>query len=179
MTRPLDFPLPPSDALDLGPSLPMPVYHALERWHPERIGALTLYCSDGRWGEAFDEFCHRRLEVPRYDRWAVPGGPACLAGHPADAPLLQAARVQLDFLVQAHQLEQFILITHFGCAWYSERLHCPAGECLSEQFADIRRAASTLREWYPGLVVSGYLAMRRGEWVSFHELSTVPEDLEQ
>ena len=60
-------------AIELGPHLPMPAYHAMERWHPERIGALALYCSDGRWGEAFDEFCHRRLFIPRYDRWAVPG----------------------------------------------------------------------------------------------------------
>ena len=35
-----------------------------------------FYCSDGRWGEAFDEFCHAGLGLPRYDRFAVPGGPA-------------------------------------------------------------------------------------------------------
>src|SRR6516225_7323020 len=63
----------------MGPHLPMAAYHALEGWHPERIGALALYCSDGRWGEAFDEFCHHHLMIPRYDRWAVPGGPAWLA----------------------------------------------------------------------------------------------------
>jgi hypothetical protein len=33
------------------------------RWHAERIGALAVYCSDGRWGEAFDEFCHRHLQL--------------------------------------------------------------------------------------------------------------------
>jgi hypothetical protein len=63
-------------AIELGPHLPMAAYHALERWHPERIGALALYCSDGRWGEAFDEFCHRHLQIPRYDRWAAPFDPA-------------------------------------------------------------------------------------------------------
>jgi len=36
---------------ELGPRLPAAVYHAIERWQPERIGALALYCSDGRWGE--------------------------------------------------------------------------------------------------------------------------------
>ncbi|HEU4752026.1 MAG TPA: hypothetical protein VFU47_02880, partial [Armatimonadota bacterium] len=49
-----------------------------ETWNPERIGALAIYCSDGRWGEAFDEFCHRGLGLPRYDRFAVPGGPVWL-----------------------------------------------------------------------------------------------------
>ena len=47
-------------------------------WNPERIGALAIYCSDGRWGEAFDEFCHEGLRIPRYDRFAVPGGPLWL-----------------------------------------------------------------------------------------------------
>jgi len=47
-------------------------------WNPERIGAIAIYCSDGRWGEAFDEFCHEGLHIPRYDRFAVPGGPLWL-----------------------------------------------------------------------------------------------------
>src|SRR5262245_16087787 len=99
----------PGGVIELGPSLPMASYHALERWHPERIGALALYCSDGRWGEAFDEFCHRHLQIPRYDRWAVPGGPAWVAARPEDSTLLQATRSQLDFLVQAHDLERIVL----------------------------------------------------------------------
>ena len=66
----------PWASVDLGPKLPMAIFTSGERWQHERIGALALYCSDGRWGEAFDEFCHRRLLIPRYDRWAVPGGPA-------------------------------------------------------------------------------------------------------
>ena len=69
----------PLGAIDLGPDLPPLEYTCAERWQPERIGALALYCSDGRWGEAFDEFCHKHLLIPRYDRWAVPGGPAWLA----------------------------------------------------------------------------------------------------
>lgn len=148
----------------------MPVYHALERWHPERIGALALYCSDGRWGEAFDEFCHRQLGIPRYDRWAVPGGPACVAAAAEDPALLQAARVQLDFLVNVHDLDRVVLITHYACAWYSHRLQRPASECLQAQTDDIQAAAATLRSWHPGLRVEAYLAMRKQEWLSFHQL---------
>src|SRR5207244_457736 len=83
----------------LGPRLPMAAYHALERWHPARIGAMALYCSDGRWGEAFDEFCHRHLQIPRYDRLAVPGGPAWIAGPPPDRALRR------DEWVSFHQLD--------------------------------------------------------------------------
>ena len=33
-------------------------------WNPERIGAIAIYCSDGRWGEAFDEVLPRRPAHP-------------------------------------------------------------------------------------------------------------------
>jgi hypothetical protein len=157
-------------SITLGPHLPMASYHATERWHGDRIGALAIYCSDGRWGEAFDEFCHRHLQIPRYDRLALPGGPAWLAGYEVDAALLDAARTQLDFLVRVHELEQIVLITHYGCAWYGERLGQPADECLPTQADDLRAAAATLRDWYPGLRVETFLAMRTHDWFSFHQV---------
>lgn len=161
---------PREEAIEVGPHLPMAAYWAMERWHPERIGALALYCSDGRWGEAFDEFCHRHLRIPRYDRWAVPGGPACIAASAEDAALLRAARIQLDFLVQTHDLERIVLIAHYGCAWYGHRLQRPPVECLPSQTADVQTAARTLRNWYPGLRMEAYLAMREHDRLSFHGL---------
>src|SRR5438094_1864125 len=116
-------------ALELSLRLPMAAYHAAERWHPERIGALALYCSDGRWGEAFDEFCHRHLQIPRYDRLAVPGGPAWLAPSAEESRFSEGARASLDFLVRVHELEHIVLITHFGCAFYGERLQQGARAC--------------------------------------------------
>jgi len=157
-------------ANELGFHLPMVSYHAMERWHPERIGALALYCSDGRWGEAFDEFCHRHLQIPRYDRWAVPGGPAWVATPQEDPALHRVIRIQLDFLVRAHELERVVLITHYGCAWYGHLLQRSPGECLSAQAEDVESAAAVLQGWYPGLRVEAYLAMRQHEWVSFHQL---------
>jgi hypothetical protein len=157
--------------VELGPLLPMVSYHALERWRPERVRALALTCSDGRWGGAFDEFCHRHLRIGHYDRWAVPGGPAWLALPPESAELERAARAQLDFLVQAHDLERIVLITHYGCAWYAQRLQRPPGHCLSAQADDVEAAAAALSGWYPGLRVEAYLAMRQNEWVTFHQLN--------
>src|SRR5246127_4437256 len=110
------------DAIELPPDLPLSVFTSMEPWHHDRVGALALYCSDGRWGEAFDEFCHKHLQLPRYDRWAVPGGPAWLAPREEEQPSHQAAREQFDFLVRVHGLERVVLIAHYGCAYYGRLL---------------------------------------------------------
>src|SRR4029079_15041810 len=85
-------------AMDLGPDSPLADFTSTLRWDDERIHAMALYCSDGRWGESFDEFCHNHLQIPRYDRWAVPGGPAWLVASGDETGFSQAARLQLDFL---------------------------------------------------------------------------------
>jgi hypothetical protein len=142
-----------------------------DRWHPERIGALAVYCSDGRWGEAFDEFCHMHLNLPRYDRWAVPGGPASLLlkENPDGVGFVRA---QVDFLVEAHGLQQIVLITHYGCAHYTHHLQKEPDDCLPEQMEDLRQVTELLRDWHPGLRVSSYLAMRQGNSLSFHQVRT-------
>jgi len=165
---PHSAPLPFVGGVELDPELPPTVFTSMERWHPERVGALALYCSDGRWGEAFDEFCHKHLLIPRYDRWAVPGGPAWLAE--GDGVLSRVAREQLDFLVRAHELERLVLITHFGCAHYAHRLQKALRDCLPAQAEDLRSGAAVLRAEYPGIRVEGYLAMRTATCLSFHEV---------
>jgi hypothetical protein len=148
----------------------MATYTSVEPWHHERIGALALYCSDGRWGEAFDDFCHRHLHIPRYDRWAVPGGPAWLVHRDSDEDLFSSIRRQLDFLVRVHELERMVLITHFGCAFYGEMLHASGHDCLNAQLNDLNIAAKSLNEWYPEMAVDTYLAMQRGRCLSFHQI---------
>jgi hypothetical protein len=156
--------------IDLGPDLPLAAFTSAKQWNPERIGALALYCSDGRWGEAFDEFCHQHLRIPRYDRWAVPGGPAWLVPNDNDPGFSQSARLHLDFLVLAHELERIVLITHYGCAYYGHRLQQTPDQCLTSQIEDVRAAAETLHTWYPEIRVDSFLAMRRGNCLSFHGL---------
>jgi hypothetical protein len=150
----------------------MGVYTCHETWNPERIGALALYCSDGRWGEAFDEFCHKRLLIPRYDRFAVPGGPAWLVTRETTGNLYQATRQQLDLLVRVHELERIVLITHFGCAFYRELFRQPPEACVSGQLDDLRTVKKTLRGWYPEMQVECYLAMQRGRCLSFHQMDS-------
>ena len=57
-------------------------YESRVKYEQNRIHAAAIYCSDGRLNEHFDDFLQNGLNLPRYDRVALPGGPACLAGHP-------------------------------------------------------------------------------------------------
>lgn len=149
--------------------LKAPCFTSTEMWDPERIGAVVFYCSDGRWGEAFDEFCHRRLLIPRYDRWAVPGGSVCLLPGDSGGTYCEIVWDQLDFLVRVHELRRIVLITHYGCAYYAERLGKGPVECLRVQADDLRSAAVALRQRFPGIGVDTYLAVRRGVILSFHQ----------
>jgi hypothetical protein len=147
-----------------------PCFTSKELWNQERMGAAVLYCSDGRWGEAFDDFCHRRLLIPRYDRWAVPGGPVCLLPRHFGDGFCRGVWEQLNFLVRAHELRRFVLISHYGCAYYAELLRRESDDCLSAQLDDLRAAAEALRTWFQGVGVETYVAMRRGVSLSFHQV---------
>lgn len=152
-------------------SLRAPCFTSREIWNADRIGALVLYCSDGRWGGAFDEFCHRRLLIPRYDRWVAPGGPICLLPHVTGQDYCQGVWQQLDFLVRVHELKRVVLIAHYGCAYYSE-LHGKGPEdCLPAQAHDLHLAAAAMRQWFPAINVESYLAMRNGISLSFHPVT--------
>ncbi len=48
-------------------------YETTSRFDANRIRAAAVYCSDGRFGDPFDELMQNALKLPRYDRLAVPG----------------------------------------------------------------------------------------------------------
>ncbi len=165
-----ELPGVPWASVDLGPPLPMPVHTSTETWNPERIGAMAIYCSDGRWGESFDEFCHKRLLIPRYDRWAVPGGPAWLVPGKTSPELFAATREQIGLLVRVHELTRIVLVTHYGCAFYRALIGKPPDGCLAFQMDDLRSVTKTLNEWFPKINVEAYVAMQRGKCLSFHQV---------
>jgi len=107
-----------------------------------RIRAASIYCSDGRIGEQFDDFLQNGLGLPRYDRVALPGGPACLAGHPQAHLEEQGVVDELQFLVKVHQLRRVVLIAHQGCAFYSARLELKEPRLELMQKADLVRATA-------------------------------------
>jgi hypothetical protein len=114
-------------------------------YEPQRIHAVAIYCSDGRLGEHFDDFLSNGLKLPRYDRLALPGGPAALAEH-AETKLEHAAVAdELKFLVEVHGLERVVLIQHQNCAFYTSRLGLTGFQVEQQQRDDLAEAAAFVR----------------------------------
>src|SRR5437773_3562731 len=99
---------------------PVLVYTSHVPFDENRVGAAAVYCSDGRFGEQMDEFLHEGLLLPRYDRVALPGGCACLAGHTVGYYDANALQRQLRFLIEHHKLSKVALIAHQDCAFYRD-----------------------------------------------------------
>jgi hypothetical protein len=135
-----------------------------------RIHAASIYCSDGRIGEHFDDFLQNGLGLPRYDRVALPGGPACLAGH-TEANLEQDGVVdELRFLVDVHKLQRVVLIAHEGCAFYSARLDLKDRRMELVQRADLVRAAAFVHRVTGLERVEAYFARHADDRVLFERV---------
>lgn len=128
-----------------------------------RIRAAAIYCSDGRFGEHFDDFLHNSLRLPRYDRLAVPGGAACLAGHVLAHREEEGLVEQLRFLVKVHGLERVVLIAHQDCAFYTEQLHVSLQRLESRQREDIQAAVDRIRSVARSLTVETFFARKHSD----------------
>jgi hypothetical protein len=129
--------------------------------------AAAVYCSDGRVGEHFDDFLQNGLGLPRYDRLALPGGPACLAGYD-EAKVEQVGIVdELKFLIDAHQLTRIVLIQHEQCAFYTARLRVSEKQLEHLQRADLVRAAYFIRHVTSLGDVQAYFARKAGDAIEF------------
>jgi hypothetical protein len=124
----------------------------------ERIGAAAIYCSDGRYGDQIDDLLHHALALPAYDRLAVPGGSACLAGHPNCFFEEQAMLRQIQFLAQTHKLSRIVLIAHQDCAFYLEQLHVSPDLLRSQQLDDLAKVARRIRKLARKLPVDAFFA---------------------
>jgi hypothetical protein len=120
-------------------------YESVIPYDPQRIHAAAIYCSDGRVGEHFDDFLHNGLKLPRYDRVALPGGPACLAGHSEAHLEHQGVVDELNFLVEVHELSRVVLVAHQGCAFYSARLGLPEPFLEHQQRIDLLKSAQFIQ----------------------------------
>jgi hypothetical protein len=136
------------------------VYESSTRFDENRIHAAAIYCSDGRFGDHFDEFLHNSLGLPRYDRLAVPGGAACLAGHFLAFREEEGVAEQLRFLVKVHGIQRVVLVAHQDCAFYTQRLHVSPLQIETQQREDIQTAARRIRSFAPGLVVDAFFARK-------------------
>jgi hypothetical protein len=148
-----------------------PLFVSSTPFETERVQAVAIYCSDGRYGDQIDEFLHRHLGLPNYDRVAIAGGPAWLS-YRSSASLVQYGLVhdQLDFLVEAHRLRRAVLIAHYGCAYYLRRLAGDAESVLATQIQDLHDASETLKNWYRDLQIENYLARAMDGLVHFESI---------
>ncbi len=117
-------------------------YESRVKYEKNRIHAAAIYCSDGRLNEHFDDFLQNGLNLPRYDRVALPGGPASLAGHPESRLEEQGVVDELKFLVEVHKLKRLVLIEHQACAFYAARIGLSEPRLELVQKADLVRAAA-------------------------------------
>lgn len=147
-----------------------PVYESSVAYNTARIRAAAMYCSDGRMGEQFDDFLQNGLSLPRYDRVALPGGPACLAGHPQAHLEEQGVVDELKFLVEVHGLKRIVLIAHQGCAFYGNRLDLKNRRLELVQRADLVRAAAVVRRVTGIEDVRGYFARLADARVRFEQV---------
>ena len=140
-------------------------------YEPERIHAAAIYCSDGRLGEHFDDFVINGLKLPRYDRLALPGGPAALADHPETRLEHAAVADELKFLVEVHGLERIVLIQHQNCAFYTRRLGLEGFDVERQQRDDLEAAAEFVRKTSGVSRVDTYFARRFDAAVRFEPVT--------
>lgn len=139
-------------------------------YEKSRIHAAALYCSDGRMGEHFDDFLQNGLSLPRYDRVSLPGGPACLAGHPQASLEEKGVVDELQFLVEVHQLRRVVLIAHQACAFYSSRLELKEPRLELMQRADLVRAAAIVHRVTGLDAIDAYFARMVDNKVTFERV---------
>ena len=147
---------------------PASLFAARTSFDANRVGAAAVYCSDGRFGEQMDEFLHEGLLLPRYDRVAIPGGAACLAGR-TTSPFWQktALEEQLSFLIREHELRQVILIAHDGCAFYKDLWPSGWRAVEHQQAQDLATAAACIRFWNTGVEIEVFFARKVNGRVAF------------
>jgi hypothetical protein len=148
------------------PSPARPIFQSSHPFEHTRIAAAAVYCSDGRFGEQMDEFLHEGLKLPRYDRLAIPGGAACLAGHVKGFHEKSAVERQLGFLIREHGLKKVVLIAHDGCAYYKD-VWTGMQSTIEQQAEDLKRATDYIRLWNSGVEISSYFARKSGDRISF------------
>lgn len=136
-------------------------YESLVPFDGPRVRAAAVYCSDGRFGEQFDELMKVGLGLPCYDRLAVPGGAACLARHFSIYREEEGVSEQLRFLVQVYGLERVVPIAHEDCAYYSERLNVSPLQLESQQHEDMQKAVQRVRSIGPNLLVEAFFARKK------------------
>lgn len=135
-----------------------------------RVHAAAVYCSDGRFGEQIDDLLQHELQLPRYDRLAVPGGAACLAGHFNAYREEEGVAQQLRFLLEVHNLRHLVLVAHENCAYSTLWLRISHPQAEARQREDLLKAVQRVQRFGFELEVSAYFARQAGGHVRFEQI---------
>jgi hypothetical protein len=152
-------------------TLTCPVFRSPFPYTAAPASSAVLFCSDGRLGEHIDEFMGHALRIDGFDRVAVPGGAASLAGRWATWGEEKALGKQLRFLIEAHELRRLVLVAHQECGHYLQRLGLQGQAAEQRQFADLGRAAQRLRRLAPVLQVEAFFVRHDSGRVSFDSVA--------
>ncbi|MEM6316009.1 MAG: carbonic anhydrase [Planctomycetota bacterium] len=133
------------------------------------IHAAAIYCSDGRIGEHVDDFMTNALDLPHYDRIAVPGGPAALVARPDAALPPERMLGELRFLIEAHNLQRIVLIQHDDCGFYHARVKETDIEAVQRR--DVDELAALLRKSTGIENIRGYFARFTDDGMVFERIT--------
>jgi carbonic anhydrase len=118
--------------------------------------AVAVYCSDGRFAPACEQFLNARFADQCVDRFVLPGGPGALIhNHDRDGRL-----EELRFLVKAHGLSEIVLIMHEQCGFYEHALGMAATAMAAQQQRDLDDAQTLLRQHIPHVLIESYRAVQ-------------------
>ncbi len=147
------------------PRMNRQTYDSAVPFSADRVNAAAVYCSDGRFGAQCDDLLLNALRLPRYDRLAVPGGAACLAGHFSAQREEEGVAEQLLFLIREHALQQVVLFSHEDCAFYTKKLNVSPLQLKSRQLEDVEKAVRRVRRMSSSIEVLAYFARRLDDTV--------------
>ncbi|MBS1723832.1 MAG: hypothetical protein JSS66_12870 [Armatimonadetes bacterium] len=144
----------------------MTIFESSLGWNNNRPRTLVVACSDGRLQVNVDEFLEGCLEVTRYDRLYMPGGPGALATSGVEYVRSDRNRQEMSFLLLAHKIELVVLLFHgpapggpdeAACADYQRILGGVSGEVLSKtQVSDFKEVRDFIQFKKPGTEVRGF-----------------------
>ncbi|MEW5916512.1 MAG: hypothetical protein AB1762_08910 [Gemmatimonadota bacterium] len=132
-------------------------YVSALRWDPTRPHILVIACSDGRLQERTDEFLMHSLGIRQYDRLYVAGGGGALSPSGKDFLRAQQMRRECRFLVDAHEIEEIVLLFHGPatdgpgeamCADYRRKLpQLSVSRLREQQERDARDLMAARADW--------------------------------
>ena len=139
----------------------MPPFKSTHKLNSAHADTLVVHCSDHRFQAALSEFLNKSLDLKgNYDLLALPGGPQCLTLVEYMPKYAWALTKWVRFLIDAHELNRMVLITHQDCGWYKQLpFHLfGSSDPRQRQEDDLRRVRSAMAKDFPHLRVDLYFA---------------------